>query len=194
MISCEYDVPRPSPSAIRTTTDDAAPTGTAALPSSEDYDVPPRLQRHSDRSSGVSLLSSASSESSATSHPISNSSESLSLSSALGELYDVPRNVKDVEDVGDVYDVPRPSANVCDADPALYDVPSRRGETQETYDVPAPSSARKAQSLPLSVDSALDTLRRLHVEVTSAVAHLINVRIQGFFFFFSKLINRAIFF
>ena len=223
-------MPRPLSTSLRA--EDAAATA------QESYDVPARLNLKrfgSDRSSGVSLLSSGSSECSSTSRATSNSSDSLSLSSALGvactasgrssrssnanELYDVPRSQNDTYDIlpptkdvvaasGDLYDVPK--ALPCD--PTLYDVPAARVhvqhaqheqyaqdqkdqqsqedqqdrlDPQDTYDVPQPSSAIKLQpdwgstQLPLTLDSALETLSRLDAEVSSALAHFFGVWCLG---------------
>lgn len=204
--SCEYDVPRPSSTSLRT--EDTATTA------EESYDVPARLNLKrfgSDRSSGVSLLSSGSSECSSTSRATFNSSDSLSLSSALGvacatsgrssrssnanELYDVPRNQNDTYDIlpptkdavvasSDLYDVPK----TLPSDPMLYDVPAARVQAlqpQDTYNVPPPSPAAKphpdwgSTQLPLTLDSALETLNRLDVEVSSALTHFFGVWRQG---------------
>ena len=183
-ISCEYDVPRPAMETYDTPRLVAINGGgSSPQPSStgDEYDVPvaagvaavaTRFQRNSasgnnfsDRSSGVSLFSSGSSEGSSA---ISNanrsaSSESLSLSSAVGrisgrssrssvidqqqqsfELYDVPTSTQVKETTAvqeEVYDVPKPAALPADA-ATLYDVPPPAVpsvSSEEIYDIP-PSS------------------------------------------------------
>ena len=271
--SCEYDVPRPSLDTYDTPRMAVAAPAAAVAFQGEEYDVPARFKRLSDRSSGVSLLSSGSSGSSALSNVTSLSSESLSLSSALGvgatssnvsgtssisgrsstadtcdaacgsqqqnELYDVPKAAADTYDVpvsklvvlrdpappaADhcLYDVPAPTCS--QAEPPLYDVPASavpcpsgssahsveavHTDAQDTYDVPPPSSGQAVttdsdtydwpkpqahdlgstydaprsldlgeikSSLPLSLDSALETLERLDTEVSSALVHLFRL-------------------
>jgi len=180
-ISCEYDVPRPSMETYDTprlvaisnngsSGDSPPPLSTTSTTMGDEYDVPVptvRLQNRinngcgnnlSDRSSGVSLSDTpySSGSSSDGSSAISNvnrsvSSESLSLSSAVGrisgrssrssiidqqqqsfELYDVPTSshqvVKEALPASqpiqeEVYDVPKPAAVVVPENETAYDVP-----------------------------------------------------------------------
>ena len=198
-------MPRPSLASLASLASLRSSDSVASVAAEESYDVPGRLNPKrlgSDRSSGVSLFSSGSSEcSSSTSRATSSSSDSLSLSSALGvaclatsgrssrsssnanDVYDVPRTANDTYDIlpptkdvvapcSDVYDVPK--TLVTDAND-VYDIPAARVQPiqpPETYDVPT-------VQLPLTLDSALETLERLDVEVSSALSQLFGVWRQG---------------
>ena len=96
------------------------------------------------------------------------------------ETYDVPKVAvlaatvsEDVVDGGQcVYDVPPPPTLANPVTPEVYDIPPTRQvpqqQQQETYDCPKPIT------LPLALDSAMETLERLNAEVSSAVGHLLN--------------------
>ncbi len=120
---------------------------------SSDYDVLPHYRRLSDRSSGVSTFSSASSDGSALSKTASTSSESLSLSSAfgLGANSSNPsgRSSRCSFDVVDASN--RPSAPTPAMSGELYDVPKAAlVDVQETYDVPkaAPVDVQETYDVP----------------------------------------------
>lgn len=137
----EYDVPRPSDDVY----DTPRPTTT-----SEQYDVPApvrcRSNDLSDRSSGVSLFSSGSSDLSCglPAH-LSASSESLSLSTA-GRSSRSSAVIDHQPTSFELYDVPpaqRRQLPIIQQEPRLeetYDVP-KPVASEETYDVPPPPSA-----------------------------------------------------
>ena len=96
------------------------------------------------------------------------------------ENYDVPKAMtamatksEDVVDGQCVYDVPPPPTlapvpnPVASATPSEDEVPPQEQPSQ-TYDCPKPVT------LPLALDSAMETLERLDAEVSSAVVHLLN--------------------
>lgn len=137
--SSEYDVPRPSLETYDTPRNGSLNQGqiaaAMAMPcSADEYDVPSQFKRTSDRSSGVSLLSSGSSDSSALSNVTSASSESLSLSSACGVGAGSNLSGRSSRSSIDICDGPRTQqqANMGE----LYDVPKSRDVPDETYDVP----------------------------------------------------------
>lgn len=104
------------------------------------------------------------------------------------ETYNVPRPAEPVEpDQADIYQIPPPPVATKEATPPiesepvgqLYDViPPARPLTvqQETYDSPKPliNLSAKASTLPLSLDSALETVKRLDAEVSSALSNLLT--------------------
>jgi len=86
---------------------------------------------------------------------------------------------EDVVDGQCVYDVPPPPTLAAVSNPVVaaaaassevYDIPRQASQEQpsETYDCPKPVT------LPLALDSAMETLDRLDAEVSSAVVHLLN--------------------
>ncbi len=98
------------------------------------------------------------------------------------ETYDVlPKPVPVPAENDSVYEVPPPPVTTVDAAGQIYDIPppSKRAQDvhQETYDCPKPLldlPANKANTLPLSYESAMETLERLDAEVSSALTNLLS--------------------